>query len=110
MKTEFKSRPVYLQKDERIEAHFLSCFTAMTIFRILEKRLNEAYTAENIIKTLREMNATSLRGEGIVPLFKRTALTDNLEKLFNYNLSTQIIPSQRINKYKRNSRTKTLLQ
>lgn len=110
MKTEFKSRPVYLQKDERIEADFLSCFTAMIIFRILEKRLNEAYTAENIIKTLREMNATPLRGEGIIPLFKRTELTDNLEKLFNYNLSTQIIPSQRINKYKRNSRTKTLLQ
>ncbi len=110
MKTEFKSRPVYLQKDERIVAHFLSCFSAMTIFRILEKRLNEEYTAENIIKTLREMNATSLRGEGLIPHFKRSNLTDSLEKIFKYNLSTEIIPTQRVNKYKRNSRTKTLLQ
>ena len=110
MKTEFKSLPGYLQKDERIEAHFLTCFTAMTIFRILEKRLNEAYTAENIIKTLRDMNAASLRGEGYLPHFKRTELTDALETFFKYDLSTEIIPSKRINKYKRNSRTKTLLQ
>lgn len=110
MKSEFKSRPVYLQNDDRIKAHFLTCFISMTIFRILEKKLNEVYSAEKIIKTLRTMNAYNVRGEGYIPLYTRSEITDSLETKFNYQLNTEIIPTERINKIKRNSRTKTLLQ
>ena len=53
MKTEFKARPVYLQTEAHIRAHFLTCFMALMIYRILEKKLKEAFTCEEIIDTLK---------------------------------------------------------
>lgn len=78
MKTEFEARPVYLQRDDRIEAHFLTCFIALMIYRILEKKLNNKYTCEEIIKTLREMNMRKVGDQGYIPAYTRTELTDTL--------------------------------
>ena len=72
MKTEFKARPVFLQREDRIKAHCLTCFIALFIFRILEKKLDEKYTCEQIIRTLREM--TVYRPEeklGYLPSYDR---------------------------------------
>ena len=54
MKTDFKARPVYLQTEDHIRSHFLTCFIALMIYRILEKKLKEAFTCEEIIDTLTE--------------------------------------------------------
>ena len=54
MKTEFQARPVYLSREDRIQAHFLICYLSLMIYRILEKKLKEKYTAEKIITTLRK--------------------------------------------------------
>ena len=78
MKTEFEARPVYLQRDDRITAHFLTCFISLLIYRILEKQLNEDYTCEEIIKTLRSMNMRKINDHGYIPCYTRTALTDSL--------------------------------
>ena len=56
MKSEFEARPVYLQRDDRIKAHFLTCFITLMIYRILEKQLGQKYTCEELIGTLRDMN------------------------------------------------------
>lgn len=110
MKSEFKSRPVYVQKDNRIEAHFLTCFIAMTIFRILEKRLEEKYTANEIISTLKNMMLKKVYGEGYSCAFERTALTDRLQEIFDYQLDTELVPTDRIKKIKRNSKNKKSTQ
>ena len=55
MKTDFKARPVYLRSEEHIKAHFITCFIALVIYRILEKELDEKYTCEEIIATLKDM-------------------------------------------------------
>ena len=78
MKTEFEARPVYLQRDDRIEAHFLTCFIALMIYRILEKKLDNKYTCEEIIKTLREMDMRKVGNQGYIPAYTRTELTDAL--------------------------------
>ena len=52
MKTEFKARPVYLQDDDRIKAHFLTCFIALFVYRILEKKLPDDFTTPQIVETL----------------------------------------------------------
>ena len=78
MKTEFEARPVFLQRDDRIEAHFLTCFIALLVYRILEKQLDEKYTCEEIIKTLRTMNMTKVGDEGYIPAYTRTEITDSL--------------------------------
>ncbi len=106
MKSEFKARPVYVRNDNRIHAHFLTCFMALTLFRILEKRLEEKYTAETLIKTLREMDVHHIRGAGYIPLFKRNELTDKLQSLCNYQLSTEIIDNTMMKKNKRISRSR----
>lgn len=78
MKTEFEARPVYLQRDDRIEAHFLTCFIALMIYRILEKKLDNKYTCEEIIKTLRKMDMRKVGNQGYIPAYTRTELTDAL--------------------------------
>ena len=108
MKSEFKARPVYVRNDNRIRAHFLTCFMALTLYRILEKRLKEKYTAETLIKTLKEMDVHHIRGAGYIPLFKRNELTDKLQSLVNYQLSTEIIDSTMMKKNKRISRSRKI--
>lgn len=92
MKTEFEARPVYLRRDDRIKAHFLTCYLSLLIYRLLEKKLNEKYTCENIIDTLRNMKMTLLsQTSGYVPSYKRTELTDNLHKIFNFRTDYEFI-------------------
>ena len=80
MKSEFEARPVYLQRDDRIEAHFLTCFIALMIYRILEKKLGEKYTCEEIIRTLRHMEMRKVADQGYIPCYTRTELTDALHE------------------------------
>ena len=93
MKSEFSARPVYLQRDDRIEAHFLTCFIALLLYRILEKQLGEKYTCEEIIETLRNMNMASVGNEGYIPAYTRTEITDdphhNAGFHTDYELTTQ---------------------
>lgn len=80
MKTEFQARPVYLQRDDRIEAHFLTCFISLLIYRVLEKKLSEQYTCDDIVQTLRDMEMTAVGKEGYTPSYTRTDLTDVLHE------------------------------
>lgn len=98
MKTEFKARPVYLSKEDRIMAHFTTCFTALVIYRILEKKLNEKYTCEEIMKTLRTMDMMIAPGEGYIPTYTRTGLTDTLHETFGFRTDYQIISQKNMRK------------
>lgn len=91
MKSEFKARPVYLSRDDRIEAHFNTCFIALIIYRLLEKRLNENFTCHEIIKELREMNFKEVKGEGYEPIYTRTDFTDALHEAFGFRTDYQIV-------------------
>lgn len=98
MKTEFKARPVYLNKDERIEAHFATCFLALIIFRFLEKKLNHQYTCTNIISGLKDMNFYELKGEGYIPTYNRTDFTDDLHDAFGFRTDYQIVTTKQMKK------------
>ena len=71
MKSEFKSRPVYLSRKDRIEAHFMTCFLALTLYRVLEHKLEHQFTCPQILKTLREFNFNHHYVLGYVPTFSR---------------------------------------
>lgn len=96
MKSEFKARPVHLTKDDRIQAHFTSCFIALMVFRILEKKLNEKYTCSNIIQTLRDMNFYEVVGNGYVPTYTRTDLTDDLHDVFKFRTDYEIVTTKQM--------------
>jgi len=97
MKTEFKSRPVYLSREDRIKAHFTTCFLALVIFRYLEKKLNEEYTAEQIIETLKNMNF-NYKTNDYIPTYTRTDLTDKLHEQFNFRTDYEIISEKNMKK------------
>jgi len=90
MKSEFKARPVYLSNDDRIEAHFTTCFISLIIYRLLEKRLNDNFTCNEIISGLRDMEFLDIRGEGYVPTYTRTDFTDALHDAFGFRTDYQI--------------------
>ena len=99
MKTEFEARPVFLQRDERIKAHFLTCFLALLLFKCLEKRLNRGmnkFTPSEIISTLTDMNFLNEEGEGYIPSYTRTDLTDALHGSTGFRTDTGIVPKQRM--------------
>lgn len=107
MKTEFRARPVYLQKEERIKAHFLTCYLALFLFRILEKRLEEKYTCEEIISTLKNM-MMSRPGEklGYIPCYTRTDLTDALHEKFGFRTDYEITTDVNMKKIIRQTKKK----
>lgn len=98
MKTDFEARPVYLQNDERIKAHFMTCFLSLIIFRYLEKKLNYKYTSSEIIKTLRSMNLTEVGHEGFIPSYTRTDITDHLHEVFGFRTDYEILSKQTMKK------------
>lgn len=90
MKTDFRARPVYLQRDDRITAHFLTCFLALYIYRILEKKLQEQFTGPELLKTLREYKLFQIPGVGYLPCYTRTQITDALHDAFGFRTDYQI--------------------
>jgi len=91
MKHEFKARPVFVKRDERIKAHFMTCFISLLIYRVLEKRLDEKYTCHQIIKELRDMCFLEVPREGYIPAYTRTDFTDALHDAFGFRTDYQIL-------------------
>ena len=98
MKSELRARPVYLSRKDRITAHFTTCFTALVIYRILEKKLGEKYTCEEILEVLRKMNMLIAEGDGYIPAYTRTDLTDQLNETFGFRTDYQIISQRNMKK------------
>lgn len=98
MKSEFKARPVYLSRKDRITAHFMTCFTALIIYRMLEKKLENEYTCEELISTLKRMDMMICPGEGYIPEYTRTDITDRLHDAFGFRTDYQIISQRNMKK------------
>ena len=92
MKTDFKSRPIYLQTSERIQAHFMTCFLSLILYRYLEKELDDKYTTTELLGALRNMNVLEVKGRGYIPTYTRSKLTDALHEAFGFRTDYQIIP------------------
>jgi len=98
MKSEFKARPVYLSRDDRIKAHFTTCFLALVIYRYLEKKIESKYTVSEIIEILKNMNFLYENHEGYIPIYKRTSLTDILHEKFSFRTDYEFISEKSIKK------------
>lgn len=98
MKSEFKARPVYLSRNDRIQAHFTTCFLALVLYRHLEKRLGEKFTSHDIISSIRNMNFNHIPNEGYVPTYMRTDLTDALHDEFGFRTDTEIVSLKKMKK------------
>lgn len=104
MKTDFKSRPAYVRTDDRIQAHFMTCFLSLILFRYLEKALDYRYTCEEILDTLREMDFFITAGEGYIPTYTRTELTDSLHEAFGFRTDYEIVNEKQMKKIFRDTK------
>ncbi len=98
MKRAFKSRPVYVRTDARIKTHFLTCFLSLVLYKYLAKRLRGSYSCEQICQALRSMEVRELLGEGYIPNYTRTDLTDDLHESFGFRTDYDFIPKDTMKK------------
>lgn len=99
LKTEFKARPVYLSREDRILAHFTLCFLALLIYKHLEHDLNalnpnRSYSTREAISTLKNMTLFPLGGQGYAPAYKRTLITDDLHTLAGFRTDYEALSNQ----------------
>lgn len=98
MKSDFLARPVNLSREDRIKAHFMTCFIALLIYRILEKKLDYKYTTKEILNTLKNMNVIELKGNGYIPSYNRSDITDYIHNKYDFNTDTEIITYKKMKK------------
>lgn len=110
MKTEFKSRPVYVRLEDHIKAHFLTCFISLILLKYLEKRIKKPYSCEKLIATLRGMNVREVVGDGYIPTYTRTELTDELHDAFGFRTDYQILTKETMKKIKAASKKNQVKQ
>ena len=98
MKSEFKARPVYLRNDDRINAHFLTCFLSLLILKIIEKKVGNKYSEEQVLHTLRDMSVYRLRDIGYLSSYTRTEITDALHDAFGFRTDSEFISGKTMKK------------
>lgn len=107
MKSEFKTRPMYVTRENSIKGHLLICFIALLVYRTFEKKhLNEKYTAPTIIHTLRKLNVIYLGGNIYVPSFTRTDMVDSLADAFGFQPSKEVLTQKYLKKFLRTVKSK----
>jgi hypothetical protein len=98
MKSEFKARPVYLSREDRIKAHFMTCFIILLMHRLVERKLDGKFTCHQIIDGLREMNFYQIPDEGYVPTYTRNDFTDALHDAFGFRTDYEIVTLRQMKK------------
>lgn len=101
MKTNFDARPVFLRKPERIRAHFLICYTALLIYRLMECKLDDNLThvtTSNLIKTLRNMNVVNMDDMYYKSIYSGSQVLDALERCFELQLNRKYYRPSDLNK------------
>ena len=97
---------MHLSREDRIKAHFLTCFISLLIYRILENKLDYKYTNTQIIEKLKEMNMYEEKGTGYSPAYTRTDLTDDLHEVFGFRTDYEIISYEDFEKIFKYTKTK----
>lgn len=98
MKTEFRTRPVYLSREQRIRAHFLTCFLSLILYRYLEKKTDNKFTPRELIYTLRDMNFLQLPTGDYIPTYTRTDITDLFHDVFGFRTDYEILSEKQMKK------------
>ncbi|NBH15868.1 IS1634 family transposase, partial [Lachnospiraceae bacterium] len=104
MKTDFEARPVYLAREDRIKAHFLTCFLALLHFRLLKRSLSGAYTTEQLLENLKSINFADIEEQGFMPVYERTALTDDLHQACGFRSDYQFITKRKMKEIQKKSK------
>ncbi|MFD1406566.1 IS1634 family transposase [Robinsoniella peoriensis] len=106
MKTDFEARPVYLARDDRIKAHFLTCFLALLHFRLLKRSLKSTYTTEQLLQVLRSINFADIEEQGFMPVYERQEITDDLHKVCGFRTDYQFLTKRKMKEIQKKSKNR----
>lgn len=101
MKTNFSARPAFHQKPRRIIAHFMICYTALLIYRLLEAKLNRGgrhFTIENVIETLNNMEVTNIEDMCYMSTYMSSQVCVALNAVFGLELDRKYYQPKELNK------------
>ena len=96
MKTDFEARPVYLNREDRIRAHFLTCFLALLHFRLLKRSLKDTYTTEQLLQTLKAIRFADVEEQGFMPVYERCKITDDLHEACGFRSDYEFITKRKM--------------
>ncbi|EGT4562029.1 TPA: IS1634 family transposase [Clostridioides difficile] len=96
MKTDFEARPVYLNREDRIKAHFLICFLALLHFRLLKRSLKSSYTTEQLLQTLKAIKFADVEDQGFMPVYERQKITDELHEACGFRTDYEFITKRKM--------------
>ena len=96
MKTDFEARPVYLNREDRIKAHFLTCFLALLHFRLLNRSLKGTYTTKQLLHTLKDIKFADIEEQGFMPVYERQEITDDLHETCGFRTDYPFITKRKI--------------
>ena len=100
-KTNLSARPVYHQKPRRITAHFMVCYTALLIYRLLETKLNRYgihFSIENIIETLKNMEAANIEDMCYMSTYDNSKVCTALNAIWGLGLDKKYYQPKELNK------------
>lgn len=106
MKTDFEARPVYLTREDRIKAHFLTCFLALLHFRLLKRSLKTAYTTGQLLQVLKSINFADVEEQGFIPIYERQALTDELHEVCGFRTDYEFISKRKMKDIQKKSKNR----
>ena len=92
--------------ENRIRAHFLICFLALTIYRFPERKLNFKYTCEELLDTLKSMNFAEIQEQGFIPLYSRSVITDDLHNACGFRTDSQFLTKSKMRTIQKKSKGK----
>ena len=104
MKTDFEARPVYVSREDRIKAHFLTCFLALLLFRLLKRELKSPCTTQQLLGVLRGMEFADIEEQGFMPVYERNRLTDELHEACGFRTDYQFITKRKMKEIEKKSK------
>jgi len=102
--TDSAARPVYLHRNERIHAHFLICFLSLLVYRLLEKKLDKKYTRADILNPLQNFEFADVQGQGFIPIYESTKLTDDLHRISGFETDYEFITKRKMKEIQKRSK------
>ena len=104
MKTDFSARPVYVSREDRIRAHFLTCFLALLVFRLLKREVKFSCTTCQLLEVLRGMEFADVQEQGFTPVYERTLLTDGLHEACGFRTDYEFITKRKMREIEKKSK------
>lgn len=104
MKTDFGARPVHVSREDRIKAHFLTCFLALLHFGLLKREVKTDCTTEQLLQVLKEINFADIEEQGFMPVYKRQKLTDELHEACGFRTDYQFITKRKMKEIQKKSK------